>query len=157
MFFCASAQIHQFDRRWIFGLKGERRWRVSDRLDLAVGAENRWDDIRNVGVQHTADRVLVESFGLYRVQEASGSLYAEATLHPTERLRITGGVRGDYYHYDVRANDAAAAALGESRSACTTMEFVPLAGFSIQKLVKAGNSSPFGSAVLIDNPRADMP
>jgi outer membrane receptor protein involved in Fe transport len=108
-----SAQIHQFDRRWIFGLKGERRWRVSDRLDLAVGAENRWDDIRNVGVQHTADRVLVESFGLYRVQEASGSLYAEATLHPTERLRITGGVRGDYYHYDVRANDAAAAALGE--------------------------------------------
>jgi len=108
-----SAQIHQFDRRWVFGLKGERRWRVSDRLDLAVGTENRWDDIRNVGVQHTADRVLVESFGLYRVQEASGSLYAEATLHPTERLRITGGVRGDYYHYDVRANDAAAAALGE--------------------------------------------
>jgi outer membrane receptor protein involved in Fe transport len=109
----SSAQIHQFDRRWVAGLKAERTWRMSDQLDLRLGTENRYDDIDKVGVVHTEQRVFVESFGLYRVKEASASAFAEASWRPLEPLRIIAGLRGDYYHADVRARDAVAAALGE--------------------------------------------
>jgi len=108
-----SAQIFQFDRRWVYGLKGEKTWQVSDALSLVAGTENRYDDIGNVGVYHTIDRAFVSSFGADSVGEASASLYGEAVWKPLEGLRLTGGLRGDYYHYDVQAKDAAAAALGE--------------------------------------------
>lgn len=107
-----SAQIHQVDRRMVYGLLGEKSWKVSDRLELAVGTENRFDQISRVGVEHTIDRQFVNSFGLYSVDEASASLYASATWRPVNHLRLIGGLRGDYYHYSVRPRDAAAAALG---------------------------------------------
>lgn len=109
----ASAQIHQIDRRAVYGLSGEKTWTVSDRFDLMVGTENRFDDIQKVGVRHTDARVLVNSLGLYTVREGSASLYGSATWRPVDGLRLIGGVRGDYYHYSVRARDAEAAALGE--------------------------------------------
>jgi outer membrane receptor protein involved in Fe transport len=109
----SSAQIYQFDRRWIFGIRGERRFRVAPALSLVVGTENRYDAIANVGVYHTVDRAFASSFGAYRVGELSASLYGEASWTPADRLRLTAGLRGDYYHYDVTARDAEAAALGE--------------------------------------------
>lgn len=110
-----SAQIFQFDRRWIFGLKGEKAWRLGPALSVVLGTENRYDDIGKVGVDHTIDRTFVSSFGAYRVQEASAAGYTEAVLTPVKGLRLTAGLRGDYYHYDVRARDAAAAALGQGK------------------------------------------
>lgn len=108
----ASAQIHQIDRRAVYGLTGEKDWALSDRLDVTVGTENRYDDIRRVGVQRTDGRRFVGSLGLYSVGEASAALYGSATWRPVERLRLIGGLRADYYHYAVRALDAEAAALG---------------------------------------------
>ncbi|MEW5687709.1 MAG: TonB-dependent receptor [Pseudomonadota bacterium] len=107
-----SAQIHQFDRRWVLGLKAERTWRASDALELRVGTENRYDDIDKVGVTQTSARAFVDSFGLYRVKEASLSVFAEATWRPVEKLRLIGGLRGDAYFADITARDAAAAAVG---------------------------------------------
>jgi len=112
----SSAQIHQIDRRWIYGLKAERAWTVSPGLELTVGTESRYDRIGKVGVQQTDDRALVGSLGLYRVEEASTSLYGEATWKPVEGLRLTGGLRGDYYHAHVSARDAEAAALGVGKT-----------------------------------------
>lgn len=109
----SSAQIEQFDRRWVMGLTAQKHWDIAHGLALAVGTENRYDRIGNVGVDHTADRRFLASLGHYRVEELSGALYAEATWKPAPGLRLTGGVRGDYYHYSVRARDAVAAALGE--------------------------------------------
>jgi hypothetical protein len=103
-----SAQIDQFDRRWIIGLTARRHWDVGSRLRLTVGTENRYDHIGNVGVNRTADRVFLRSLGHYHVEEASGALYGEATWQPVSGLRLTGGLRGDYYHYTVRARDGAA-------------------------------------------------
>jgi len=108
----SSAQIFQFDRRWIAGLKAEKTWAVGRTLDFAVGTEDRYDHIGNVGVYQTSARDFVSSFGAFKVEEASGALYGEATWRPLAGLRATGGVRGDYYHYDVVAKDAAAAASG---------------------------------------------
>lgn len=108
-----SAQIHQIDRRIVYGLTGEKDWKISDRLELMLGTENRYDDINKVGVQHTIARQFVNSLGLYRVDEASAALYGAVTWRPFDGLRLIGGLRGDYYHHSVRARDAEAAALGE--------------------------------------------
>ena len=108
-----SAQIHQLDRRWILGLRGHKTWTLSDKLELQAGTENRLDLIGQVGVQHTVARQLVNSLGLFHVAEASGAAYGEVVAKPLTGLRVIGGLRADYYHYGVRALDAAAAALGE--------------------------------------------
>ncbi len=111
----SSAQIHQFDKRLIFGAKAERSWTVGDALELRVGAENRFDHISNVGVAQTSARTFVSSFGFHEVDELSTALFGEATWRPIEGLRVIAGLRGDYYHARVEAKDAAAAALGEGR------------------------------------------
>ncbi|WP_340267606.1 TonB-dependent receptor [Sphingobium mellinum] len=108
-----SAQIDQYDRRWIVGLTARKQWDVSPALQLSVGTENRYDHIGNVGVKRTADRQDLSSLGRYHVEERSGALYGEATWKPVPGLRLTGGLRGDYYDYTVRARDAAAVLLGE--------------------------------------------
>jgi outer membrane receptor protein involved in Fe transport len=112
----SSAQIHQFDRRWVWGLKAERAWKLSPRFDLTVGTENRFDEIGKVGVQHTAARRFVNSYGMYAVKDGSASVYGEATWRPRARRRLNGGLRGDYYDADISARDAEAALLGEGRA-----------------------------------------
>ena len=107
-----SAQIHQFDKRWIAGLKAEKSWELSPSLTFVAGTENRFDDISHVGVFHSINRVFVNSFGDFNVKEASASLYGEATWLVTDRFRLIGGLRGDYYHLNVAANDKEAAAIG---------------------------------------------
>lgn len=108
-----SAQIEQFDRRWVLGGSLRKRWELADWADLSVGAETRYDAIGNVGVYNTDKRRFVSSLGAYRVDEGSGAAFGEVTLRPLPGLRVIGGLRGDHYWYDVRAKDAAAATLGE--------------------------------------------
>ncbi|MCX8476320.1 MAG: TonB-dependent receptor [Sphingomonas sp.] len=108
-----SAQIHQIDKRRVYGLTGEKSWSLGDTIELTLGTENRYDDIARVGVQHSAARQFVNSFGLYSVKEASAALYGSATFRPAKGLRLIGSLRGDYYHYSARALDAEAAALGQ--------------------------------------------
>lgn len=107
-----SAQIRQFDRRWIIGGRGEKHWTVSQALTLTLGTEARYDHIGNVGVSRTSERRFLFSLGRYHVEEASAALYGEATWEPLAGLRLIGGLRGDYYHYSVRACDEAAAQAG---------------------------------------------
>jgi outer membrane receptor protein involved in Fe transport len=108
-----SAQIHQVDKRRVYGLTGEKDWTISPAIDVTLGTENRYDTIDRVGVQHTIARQFVNSLGLYTVDEASAAVYGSVTWRPVEGLRLIGGLRGDYYHYSVRALDAEAAALGQ--------------------------------------------
>ncbi|HZV56211.1 MAG TPA: TonB-dependent receptor [Sphingobium sp.] len=108
-----SAQIRQFDRRWIFQASGEKWWDVAETLRLTIGAQGQIDDIGNVGVHHTIDRAFAESFGAYRVSEGSIAGYAEATWTLMPGLRVIGGLRADHYWYTVTARDAEAALLGE--------------------------------------------
>lgn len=75
----SSAQIEQFDRRWVMGLTAQKRWDMAPVLALAVGTENRYDRVGNVGVDHTADRRFLASLRHYRVEELSGALYGEAS------------------------------------------------------------------------------
>jgi outer membrane receptor protein involved in Fe transport len=107
-----SAQIRQFDTRWILGGRGEKRWQVAPTLALSVGGEAQYDHIGDVGVARTDQRRPLFSLGRYHVEEGSAALYGEARWTPLAGLRLIGGLRGDGYRYAVRARDAEAAALG---------------------------------------------
>ncbi|MGE8134098.1 TonB-dependent receptor [Novosphingobium subterraneum] len=107
-----SAQIEQSDRRWVSGFTGRKQWEPMPTLTVTLGTENRYDRIGNVGVNRSVDRRFLASLGHYRVEELSGALYGEAIWRPLPGLRLTGGLRGDLYHYSVKARDAAAAAIG---------------------------------------------
>ena len=99
-------QINQFDRRWIGGGRFERGFDINEQVSLTAGGEVRYDDIGNVGLQHTEGGALLETISRHSVREGSAGIYAEATWRPVERLRLTGGLRGDYYDFDVKARIA---------------------------------------------------
>ena len=96
-------QIDQFDRRWIGGGRFEQRFELSDSVSLTAGVEGRYDDIGNVGVEHTEGGQFLETIGRHKVTEGSLALYSEATWRPIDTLRLSAGLRGDYYDFDVTA------------------------------------------------------
>lgn len=108
-----SAQIRQFDHRWIAGATAEKSWTLAPALSIRIGTEQRYDHTGSVGVARTSDRAFLAPFGRYHVEEGSAALYTEATWRPLAGLRVVGGLRGDYYHYAVHARDTTAALLGE--------------------------------------------
>ena len=89
-------QINQFDRRWIGGGRYERQFELNDTLTLTAGAETRYDDIGNVGLQHTEAGTLVEDISRHSVTESSIGAYSEAQWQPLDRVRVTAGLRADY-------------------------------------------------------------
>lgn len=96
-------QINQFDRRWIGGGRYERRFELSDALSFTAGSDARYDDIGNVGVEHTENAQFVASLGRNAVREGSIGVYSEAAWWPTDKLRVMAGLRGDLYDFDVRS------------------------------------------------------
>ncbi|MBO9580644.1 MAG: TonB-dependent receptor [Sphingobium sp.] len=108
-----SAQIRQFDRRWIYQLNGEKRWDLADNIKLTVGGQGQIDHIPNVGVYHTINRNVADSFGAYHLTEGSAAAFGEVNWTVIPGVRVIGGLRADHYWFNVKANDAAAAALGQ--------------------------------------------
>lgn len=96
-------QIHQFDRRWTAGGRYEYTLINSQHFNVDVGTELRYDDIGNVGVNHTDARVFVDNLGHNAVRESSEALYTEATWLPTDALRLMAGLRADLYDINVDA------------------------------------------------------
>lgn len=102
-----DGQIDQFDRRFTLGGRYERTVIDTDGLDLDVGTEARYDNMDKVGLDSTVDGVFDSNIADNAVEEGSVALYTEATWHVTPDFRVTGGLRGDLYHFDVSANPAA--------------------------------------------------
>jgi outer membrane receptor protein involved in Fe transport len=96
-------QINQFDRRWIGGGRYEHGFQLSESLSLTAGAELRYDDIGNVGVEHTEAGKFVAPIGRHAVKESSMGLYSEATWRLSDKLRLSAGLRGDLYDFNVTA------------------------------------------------------
>jgi outer membrane receptor protein involved in Fe transport len=96
-------QINQFDRRWIGGGRYQRELQLSDTLALTAGVETRYDDIGNVGLQHTDAGRVLEDISRVAVNESSVGAYSEAQWDPIDHLRVTAGLRADYFDFDVRA------------------------------------------------------
>ncbi|MEY4932878.1 MAG: hypothetical protein RLZZ403_1198 [Pseudomonadota bacterium] len=97
-----SAQINQLDRRWIAGGRYERNWSFGEAAALTAGAEFRYDDIGRVGLQSTDRGEFVDWVGVHAVKEGSVSAYTEGHWNPVEALRLSAGLRADYFDFSVR-------------------------------------------------------
>lgn len=105
-----DAQIHQSDRRFTAGLRVTKQIDVSAALQVNVGTELRFDDIGPVGVAESDDGRVIASLGDNDVRETSLGVYADLTWHLGSRARLLAGLRGDYYDFDVTANESGSAA-----------------------------------------------
>jgi hypothetical protein len=97
--------INQHDQRYIYG--GNLGYRQAGDLlgipsSATAGFQVRNDSISNIrlGTQtkRTSTGTIVES----AVEEASYSPYVKLELQPTPWMRLSGGVRADYFTFDVR-------------------------------------------------------
>lgn len=96
--------IHQYDQRYMYG--GNLGYQqTGDLLDIpsaaTAGFQVRNDSISNIrlGTQtrRTATGTVVES----AVEETSYSPYVKLELQPTPWMRLVGGLRADYFTFDV--------------------------------------------------------
>lgn len=99
-------QINQFDKRWTLGGTLEKTLVEEMHYQVVAGGDFRYDDGSRIGVEHTDRGVYVEEIADNAVQEASYGAFLEATWYATDTLRVIGGVRGDYYDFDVTAHNA---------------------------------------------------
>lgn len=121
-------QIDQFDRRWTVGGRYEYDLIRSGPLDLSVGTELRYDDIGNVGVNHDEQGEFVENTGRNAVKEGSIGAYSEATWRVTDDLRLTGGVRANYYDFDVEVRPGSGQSGYDAVGHVTDSNFTPKVG-----------------------------
>jgi len=98
-------QLNQFDRRWTIGGRYNYTLIQTMALELNVGGDLRYDDIGNVGVDHWNQGAFVENIAQNAIREGSVGVYAEASWSPTDKLRLLGGLRGDFYNFDVTAKN----------------------------------------------------
>jgi outer membrane receptor protein involved in Fe transport len=100
-------QFEQSERRTVLGVHP----RVEFYNKLAgmdsifkIGLQARRDAIDPVALYHTVDRQVVGVTRQDNVTQTSVGVYAEDTLHVTEKFRTIVGLRGDQYNFDVNSN-----------------------------------------------------
>jgi len=102
-------QFQQVDKRRIYGGRYSLAW--SDSVDSpfrhVLGAELRFDDIDTVGLYPTRQRELLGIVREDTVDQASVGAYYEMTWRFAPRWRAVAGLRGDYYWFDVDADNPA--------------------------------------------------
>ncbi|WP_455379615.1 TonB-dependent receptor [Petrachloros mirabilis] len=97
--------INQHDQRYIYG--GDVGYRQTGdlfgmRTVGSVGFQVRDDDISNIRLGTQTKRVPTGTIVESAVQEASYSPYIKLELQPTPWMRLVGGMRADYFTFDVR-------------------------------------------------------
>ena len=103
-------EFEQADRRTVAGGRIDKVFRFDLAglpIEATIGAETRLDFIPRVGLYRTAGRQILSTVRQDDVDEQSGALFAEATLRPTEQIRVLIGLRGDRYHFRVSSNNPA--------------------------------------------------
>ena len=97
--------IHQHDQRYMYG--GDLGYRqVGDLFGIrtigSAGFQLRNDTISNLGLGTQTKRVPTGTIVESAVQEASYSPYVKLEVEPTPWMRLAGGLRADYFTFDVR-------------------------------------------------------
>ncbi len=96
----------QLDRRRVYGgnLKHDTSFDWAGRTGkIRVGANSRFDDIRDIGLFKSVNGVETSAIRRDSVEELSVSAYGEVEAPLTDQLRATLGARLDYYKADVDA------------------------------------------------------
>lgn len=71
---------------------------------LRTGSDLRFDEILNVGLFNTADRQRLSTVRDDEVSELSVGGFAEVEVEITEAVRVSAGLRGDFFSYDVASS-----------------------------------------------------
>jgi outer membrane receptor protein involved in Fe transport len=104
-------EFQQRDRRAIFGgsIRHDMAMTMAGMpVTFTVGADGRWDHIGKIGLYSSVAGVMRGAVREDKVDEYSGGAFGQATAALTDRLRLTLGLRGDVYGYDVTAQTLAA-------------------------------------------------
>jgi outer membrane receptor protein involved in Fe transport len=100
-------QIHQHDRRGIFGGDLEHDWFgeiAGFDHETRVGLSLRHDTIPSVALRRSVKRRLLSTVREDDVNETSLGIWGESTITLVEKLRVIGGLRADGYRFDVDAD-----------------------------------------------------
>ncbi len=102
-------QFRQRDDRTIFGGSYQRFW-VSgqqEHFHHSLGVELRYDDVDTVGLYRTFRRERLDTVREDNLEQGSVGLYYELAWRLSSQWRAVLGVRGDFYWFDVDADDPA--------------------------------------------------
>lgn len=102
-------QFEQEDRRQVYGGQVQRNWfGTLGRFytQHTLGLQLRFDDISSVGLFHTQAQRRLGTTRQDAVRQLSVSPYLENQTQWLPKLRTTLGLRGDFYHFDVDADNA---------------------------------------------------
>ncbi len=103
-------QIEQSERRLTSGFNLLHRWETelgNMPVKNLAGFQFRDDDLPNIALRHTTDRVVRSTVSDDKVREASYGLFYNAEFDLTEKLRPSAGLRGDFYQFNVESDTAA--------------------------------------------------
>ncbi len=102
-------QFRQRDDRLVYGGSYQRAWvgGLQEHFHHRFGVEFRYDDIDTVGLYRTQRRNLLDTVREDGVEEGSVGLYYELAWRLTENWRAVLGLRGDFYWFDVDADNPA--------------------------------------------------
>jgi outer membrane receptor protein involved in Fe transport len=120
-------QFEQFDDRRIYGGRAGITHEfqiVSREARFRAGTEVRRDDIGTVGLYRTRNRERLSVIREDGVEQTSTSFFIEQQLQVAEKLRATGGVRYDYFDFDVSSNIAANSGKANDRIASPKLAIV---------------------------------
>jgi hypothetical protein len=98
-------QMLQHDDRMVYGFKVSKTW-YGNLCGLpmvnVVGVQTRIDDIKDVGIFSTYQRVPNGTTQNAGVLESNAALYAENSIQWNALLRTTVGLREDFFDFDVK-------------------------------------------------------
>ncbi|QHJ09826.1 hypothetical protein FX988_00034 [Paraglaciecola mesophila] len=95
-------QFEQVDERKVYGAQGHYHF-DHKQSRTTVGFETRIDDIQEVGLYKTTERVRRGAVRSDEVTQSSAALYVRNTFDITPKLRTNIGIRYDYFHFDVNS------------------------------------------------------
>lgn len=93
-------QFEQVDERKVYGAQGHYHF-DHKQSRTTLGFETRIDDIQEVGLYKTTERVRRGTVRSDEVTQSSAALYVRNTFDITPKLRSNIGIRYDYFDFDV--------------------------------------------------------
>jgi outer membrane receptor protein involved in Fe transport len=115
-------QMLQHDDRVVYGFKASKSW-FEHLFDLPmtseIGLQTRVDDVRDVGIFSTVERLVLGTTQNAALLESNAALYAENSVQWLPYLRTTLGLREDQFDFDVKdkmLNDPLGSVTGNKRA-----------------------------------------
>jgi hypothetical protein len=139
--------IEQNDSRWLYGFNGSwaKRWELANfPMTSTLGFQTRTDDI-DVAVHRQVERERFFTVSKTNVVESSYGFYLSQSIVFTDWLRFEGGIRGDYYTFDVHDR------LPPNQGTDPNFEAVPISGYADQGIV-----SPKANLIITPEPNTDV-